>query len=204
MNSDEPAQDKRPDRTASRARVTLVTGLALLAAGIVYSSMANPGWLTWLLARTWLATLAVAIFVLVAGLLFDISRPKNVAWRSLREHFGKDFGEILDRKNFATGRGEISDYTYLGLRCFGSPSGLEISRIMAFMNPPLYLPWSAIAKIDTFPNLLTGRKEFETDMQARINLRDQSEIMIEAPWLTEYRQFLPKSVKFRAIKLSKK
>ena len=59
-------------------------------------------------------------------------------------------------------------------------------------------------KVDSFPNLLTGRKDFETDMQAQILLRNQSDVTIEVPWLTEYRQLLPKSVKFRAIKLSKK
>jgi len=122
----------------------------------------------------------------------------------LREQFGEEFGETLDRKNFGTGRGQLGDHTYFGLRCFGSPDGLEVSRIISLVNPPLYLSWSAMAKIDTFPNLLTGRKDFETDMQARIALRDQSEVTIEVPWLTEYRQLLPKSVKYRAIKLSKK
>ena len=61
-----------------------------------------------------------------------------------------------------------------------------------------------ITKIDAFPNLLTGRRGFETDMQAQIFLRDQPDLAIEIPWLKEYRQLLPKSVRFRSIKLSKK
>ena len=48
------------------------------------------------------------------------------------------------------------------------------------------------------------RKEFETDMQAQITLSDRPELKVELPWLSEYRQLLPKSVKYRAIKLTKK
>jgi len=142
--------------------------------------------------------------VLVAACLYDLTRSKNVAWRALHRQFGTAFDTALDRKNFGTGRGQIGDHSYFGLRCFGSPTGLEISRILSFANPPLHIPWSAIAKIDTFPSLLTGRKEFETNMQAQIVLQDRPELTIEAPWLSEYRQLLPKTVKYRAIKLSKK
>lgn len=204
MNNNEPTQAKRLDQTAFRASVALIGGLVLLAACIIYSSVAGLGWLPWLLARGWLVTLAVVIIALVALFLFDMTRPKNVAWRSLCQQFGAGFGEVLDRKNFGTGRGQVGDYSYFGLRCFGSPGGIEIGRIMSFVNAPIYIPWSAMAKIDTFPNLLTGRKDFETDMQARINLRNLSEVTLEIPWLTEYRQLLPKSVKYRSIKLSKK
>ncbi len=154
--------------------------------------------------NSWLMALAIIVIVLVALFLFDRMRAKNVAWREFRKQFGQVFGESLERRNFGTGRGQVGDNRYLGLRCFGSPDGLEISRLMSFVNPPIYLPWSAIDKIDSFPNLLTGRQEFETDMQAQIILRDQPELTIEVPWLTEYRQLLPKSVKYRAIKLSKK
>ncbi|MAF84099.1 MAG: hypothetical protein QGH93_03190 [Gammaproteobacteria bacterium] len=204
MNNDKPSQAKRLDRTAFLARSALAAGLALLSACIIYGSMTDQGWLTWLLARGWLVTFIIVIIVLTGTFIFALTLPKNIAWRSLQGPFGMEFGEILDRKNFGTGRGQVGDHAYFGLRCFGSPSGLEVSRIVSFVNPPLYIPWSAMAKIDTFPNLLTGRKDFETDMQAQIVLRDQSELTIELPWLTEYRQLLPKSVKYRAIKLSKK
>ena len=90
--------------------------------------------------------------------------------------------------NFGTGRGLVGDNAYLGLRCFGAPSGLEVSRILSFMNPPIFIPWTAMDKIDTFPSLLTGRKEFETDMQAQITLRGQPNLKLELPWLAEYRQ----------------
>jgi len=204
INSEEPTQTKRLEQAAIRARVALGTGFAVLAAGIIFSSVADLGWLTWLLARPWLVMLAVIIIALPALLLFDRMRPKNIAWRSLREQFGEEFAEGFDRAHFGTGRGRVGDYAYFGPRCFGSPGGLVLSRIMSFVNPPLYIPWSAMSKVDTFPNLLTGRKDFETDMQAQIVLRDQPELTIETPWLTEFRQLLPKSVKYRAIKLSKK
>jgi len=204
MNSDDSTPAMPLDKLASRARATLVTGIVLLAICIIYSAVANLGWLSWVLARGWAISLFVVVFGLIALFLFDITRSKNIAWRALRQQFSDDFGEILDRKNFATGRGQVGDFNYLGLRCFGSPSGLEINRIVSHVNPPLYIPWSAMDKVDSFPNLLTGRKDFETDMQAQILLRNQSDVTIEVPWLTEYRQLLPKSVKFRAIKLSKK
>jgi len=198
MNSDESMQVNRPDQTATSAKIALVAGLILLVAGIIYSAITDLAWLSWLVVL-------VVIIIALAGVpLFNMTRPKNIAWRSLRIQFGEEFGETLDRKNFGTGRGQVGDHSYFGLRCFGSPSGLEVSRIVSFVNPPLYIPWSAITKIDTFPNLLTGRKEFETDMQAQIVLNDQPDLTIEVPWLTEYRQLLPKSVKYRAIKLSKK
>ncbi len=204
MNSEELTQPQRLDQTATRASISLATGFVLLAAGIIYSVVADLGWLPWLLARGWLVTIAVIIIALASLFLLSITRPKNVAWRSLRGLFGEEFGETLDRKNFGTGRGQVGDHSYFGLCCFGSPSGLEISRIVSAVNQPLFIPWSAMVKIDTFPNLLTGRKDFETDRQAQIVLRDQPDMTIEVPWLTEYRQLLPKSVRYRAIKLSKK
>lgn len=204
MNSDAPIQATRFDPTARRATITLLAILTLLTGAVAYSAVAKLGWLSWALSRGWLVTLSVLIIALVAFFLFDMTRPKNVGWRRLRDHFGEPFGETLDRKNFGTGRGQVGEYGYFGLRCFGAPTGLEVNRILSFMNQPLYIPWSAVAKIDTFPSLLTGRKDFETNMQAQIVLRDWPDTTIEVPWLTEYRQLLPKSVKYRAIKLSKK
>ncbi len=195
MNSDEQTQVKPLAPTASGIKTMLGVGLALLAAGIIYSLTTGPGWL--------LAPAAI-LFILAALSLFDMTRAKNKAWRSLSQSYAEPFGEITNRKNFATGSGQVGDYSYFGLRCFGTQDGIEISRIISAVNPPLYIPWSAITKIDTFPNLLTGRKDFETDMQSQIILSDQPELSIEVPWLAEYRQLLPKSVKYRSIKLSKK
>lgn len=204
MNSDAPIEAGRFDQTARLATITLLATLLLLAGGIAYSAVAKHNWLSWALSRSWLVTVAILIVALLTFFLFDMTRPKNVGWRRLRERFDEAFSETLDRKNFGTGRGQVGEYAYFGLRCFGSPSGLEINRIVAVLNRPLFIPWSAVAKIDTFPNLLTGRKEFETNMQAQIVLREWPDLTIEVPWLTEYRQLLPKSVKYRAIKLSKK
>lgn len=195
MNSDEQTQAKPLVPTASGTKIMLVAGLALLAAGIIYSLTTGPGWL--------LIPTAI-LFILVALSLFDLTRAKNTAWRSLSQSYGEPFGEITNRKNFATGSGQVGDHSYFGLRCFGTQNGIEISRIISVVNPALYIPWSAITKIDTFPNLLTGRKDFETDMQSQIVLSDQPELSIEVPWLAEYRQLLPKAVKYRSIKLSKK
>lgn len=152
----------------------------------------------------WLIALAVVVIVPVAFFLFDRMRAKNVAWRAVRAQFGEGFDKSLERRNFGTGRGQVGDHHYFGLRCFGTPDGLEIGRIMSFVNGPIFIPWIKINKIDSFPNLLTGRQEFETDMQAQIVLREQPDLTIEVPWLAEYRQLLPKSVKYRSIKLSKK
>jgi hypothetical protein len=195
MKSDDPMQAAPPARAPFNVRIWLIAGLSVLLLVVVGSAIAG---------LLWLATLAAVAVAIIAALLFDTARPKNAAWQKLREQFGEAFGATFDRKNFGAGRGQFGDFRYIGLRCFGSPDGLEIGRIMSFLNPSLYVPWSAIAKIDAFPNLLTGRQGFETDMQAQIVLRDQPDMVIEIPWLTEFRQLLPKSVKFRSIKLSKK
>jgi hypothetical protein len=195
MKSDELVQVARSTRAPANVRIGLIAGLSMLL--LVMIGCAFAGWL-------WLAALAAVAAAFIGALLFDTTRPKNAAWQKLREQFGESHGTPLDRKTGAAGRGQLGDYHYFGVRCFGSPDELEIGRIMSFLNPPLYIPWTAITKIDTFPNLLTGRRGFETDMQAQIILRDQPDLAIEIPWLEEYRQLLPKSVRFRSIKLSKK
>jgi hypothetical protein len=192
------------DSTASRALLGLGVGTALLLVWLIYSAVAQLAWLTWLLERGWLAALAVLVVALAGLFVYDRARAKNVAWRALQKRFGTAFAEPAERGNFATGRGQLGDNAYFGLRCFGSAGGLEVARIMSFVNAPLYIPWSAMTKIDAYPNLLTGRKDFETDLQGQISLVDEPDMQVELPWLAEYRQLLPKSVKFRSIKLSKK
>ena len=204
MKSDELTGGQSLDQAALRAVLALSIVLGLLVAVIAYSSFADLAWLQWLLAHGWVIAVAIIIVAMSALFVFDMTRAKNIAWRSLGEKFGVAFKEQPDRDNVCAGRGQVGDHWYLGIRCFASPEGIEINRIVRFINPPLSIPWSAIAKIDTFPNLLTGRKGFETDMQAQIILRDQSSLTIEVPWLMDFRKFLPKSVKYRAIKLSKK
>jgi hypothetical protein len=195
MKSDELVQVARSTRAPANVRIGLIAGLSMLL--LVMIGCGFAGWL-------WLAALAAVAAAFIGALLFDTTRPKNAAWQKLREQFGESHGTPLDRKTGAAGRGQLGDYHYFGVRCFGSPDELEIGRIMSLLNPPLYIPWTAITKIDAFPNLLTGRRGFETDMQAQIILRDQPDLAIEIPWLEEYRQLLPKSVRFRSIKLSKK
>jgi len=199
-NPDMPADSS----TGARARFALIAALVLLAAFLIFSAVANLAWISWLLAHRWLAALAVVIGGLAFVFAFDRTRAKNVAWRALGQQFGEAFGENFERKTFGTGRAQVGDHDYFGVRCFGSPQGLEISRIVSVVNSPVFIPWAAVAKIDTYPNLLTGRKGFETDMQAQMTLRDQPDLTVEVPWLTEYRQLLPKSVRYRSIKLSKK
>ena len=195
MKRDNSEQVASPTRAPANVRIGLMVGLSVLL--LVMIGCAFAGWF-------WLAGLSAAAAALSGALLIDVARPKNAAWQKLRHQFGESHGTPLDRKTGAAGRGQLGDYHYFGVRCFGSPDELEIGRIMSFLNPPLYIPWSAITKIDAFPNLLTGRRGFETDMQAQIFLRDQPNLAIEIPWLKEYRQLLPKSVRFRSIKLSKK
>jgi len=192
-----PIEPPKPefDAAARRAAAAFGAGLMLFVAVVVYGAIVGPVWLVFL-----------AVIVLIAPILVavDLMRSKNIAWRALRSRFSAGFDAGLDRKNFGTGRALLGGFSYFGVRCFGAPRGLEISRIVSRVNLPVNIPWSAVDKIDTYPNLLTGRQGFETDMQARITLRDDREYQVEVPWLTEYRQLLPKSVKYRSIKLSKK
>lgn len=197
-------ENPKLDKLALWAWILLGTTISFLILWILYSALNDMGRLGWLTSNSWLLLFLLLLIVAFCWFLYSVSRPKNIVWRAAAAQFGEPFGEKLDRRNFGTGRGLIGAHAFYGLRCFGLPSGLEVGRIVSFINPPLYIPWSKISKIDTYPNLLTGRKEFETDMQAQITLRDEPELHLELPWLVEYRQLLPKSVKYRAIKLSKK
>ncbi|MGI9342150.1 MAG: hypothetical protein ACR2QV_04830 [Gammaproteobacteria bacterium] len=192
-----PSKPPKPafDAVARRAAAGCVVGLVLVIAFAAYGAIAGPGWLVFI---------AIIALLVSIGVAADLMRSKNIAWRALRSRFGTGFDAELDRKSFGTGRALLGGFSYFGVRCFGAPGGLEISRIVSRVNLPINVPWSAVDKIDTYPNLLTGRQGFETDMQARITLRDDREFQMEVPWLTEYRQLLPRSVKFRSIKLSKK
>lgn len=198
MNAGEPAPRPELDQTARRGLLALAVIVALAVALVAWGAATGTGWWGWAL------TMCIVVVALAAAFAWDLARPKNLAWRSLAQQFGAAFREQPDRKNLAAGRGQVGGNWYFGVRCFASPEGIEVNRIVSFVNPPLSVPWSAIAKIDTFPSLLTGRKGFETDLQAQVGLRDDPSLTVEVPWLTDFRKFLPKSVKYRTIKLSKK
>jgi hypothetical protein len=199
--TDEGTVEVRFDRTAVWAIGAFVALLVLLAAFVVYSRMGDSGRPYWLPAGGWPLTFAVLLLVLLALFALDFARRKNIAWRLIRRHLGLPPDAQLDRKNYGAGRGRIGGHMYSGLRCFGSPGGLGVVRMLSAVNRPLYLPWSDISTIDAYPNLLTGKPGFETDMQARITLRRQASLTVEVPWLAEFRQLTPDSVKFRSTRL---
>ena len=157
--------------------------------------------LQWLFEHRWLAALAIAIVALIGLFAFDLSRRKNISWRSMARHYGKPSGDAFHRKNHAAGQGKVGGYSYWGLRCFSSAGGLAVVRVLAVVNRPLFIPWSAISTVETFPSPLTGKPGFETDLQARITLRDRPSLAVEVPWLSEFREFLPNSVRIRTTKL---
>jgi len=194
----------RLDQTAFRGIIAIAVIVALIAAVLAWGATTGAAWAQSLLGSGWLMTIIVVVMALAILFVVDLARPKNIAWRSLSLKFGQAFREVPDRDHLSAGRAQFGDNWYSGVRCFASAEGLEVNRIVSPVNPPLSIPWSAIAKIDTFPSLLTGRQGFETDMQAQINLHEMPALTIEVPWLTDFRKFLPKSVRYRAIKLSKK
>ncbi len=187
-------------------RVLMMGGaFVVLVIGIVlYGSVTGQAWWQAIAERGWLLALGAIVLIAVALFVFDYTRQKNIAWRQLRGELGQELADVSDRSNFATGRGKIGPFWYYGFRCYASPTGLEIVRMMSFVNKPVSVPWSGVVKVDTYPNLLTGRQGFESDMEAQITLKGESSMVLEVPWLQEYRQLLPKSVRYRAIKLSKK
>lgn len=163
--------------------------------------MAGNLFLQWLLEHRWLAALAVILVALIALFAFDLTRRKNISWRLIARHYGKSSSDASRAKNHAAGQGKVGGHSYWGLRCFGSAGGLAVVRVLAVVNRPLFIPWSAISTVETFPSPLTGRPGFETDVQARIKLRNRPSLVIEVPWLGEFREFLPNSVKIRSTKL---
>lgn len=198
---DEHTRQVRYDRVAIAATTGLVIFLGLLTAFIVDGRIAERAWLQWLLERRWLAALGAAVVALIVLFAFDLTRRKNIAWRLIKRQYGQRSGDALHDKNHAAGQGRIGAHSYWGLRCFGSPSGLAIVRVLSGVNRPLFISWSAISMVETFPSPLTGRRGFETDMGARITLRERPSLTVEVPWLAEFRGFLPNSVKLRSTKL---
>ena len=138
----------------------------------------------------------LAVVVLVVASLLDAMRPKNVAWRRLRGRCGPRPDDAAARGKHAAGRGRFGHHSYWGLRCFGGPGGLLILRLLPF-NRPLFLPWSAISAIEVSPGALTGKAGFETDMDARIEVRGDPSLTVEVPWLEEFRPLLPKAIRLR-------
>jgi hypothetical protein len=202
--TDEQSAPVRFDRVAILAAFALAVQLALLAAAFAYSRMSRDGQLNPLFAQRWFLPIAGGAIALLALALLDMTRQKNVSWRSIRHRYGAPPEAAKPGKKYGAGRGRICGHSYWGLRCFGGPSGLVVARLLSIINRPLFIPWSAIATVEAYPNALTGKAGFENDMEAKIGLRDRPTLDVEVPWLGEYRQLLPKAVKFRATKRPEK
>jgi hypothetical protein len=191
----------RFDPPALRAAAVLAVCLGAAAAFVSLGLVTRNALWQGLAERPWLAALLVLVLAVVVAAAFDQTRPKNVSWRLLRARFARELEQPPDRTNHGAGRGQLGAHVYWGLRSTGSPSGLVITRVLAPLNRPLQIPWSEIAAIDAYPNVLTGKRGFETDMGARLTLRGAQPVTLEVPWLAEFRKLMPKSVRFRLIRL---
>ncbi len=183
------AADVRHDRASVAALVAL--------AAVVLSALAARVLLPAVFARLRLP--GAVVTVLVVAWLLDVMRRKNVVWRFLRRRCGPRPDATPARGKHAAGRGRLGVCSYWGLRCFGTAGGLLVVRLLP-LNRPLFLPWSAIAAVEASPGALTGRTGFETDMDARIELRDEPGFTVELPWLEEFRALLPKRMRYRKTK----
>jgi hypothetical protein len=192
-----PARFDVPAMRAAAVLAMCVGTLALLMYGAfidraAWQALALRGWVVVLLA------LPVAVVALAA---LDCLRRKNVSWRLLRSRFGQPLEEPPDRSNHGAGQGRFGEHTYWGVRSMGSKDGLVLTRVLGALNRPLHIPWAQIAAVEAYPNVLTGKRGFETDMGAKLTLRGAKAVAIEVPWLAEFRNLMPKSVRFRLVKL---
>ena len=198
----QPARESpRFDPPALRAAAVLAVCIGAAAAFVLYGLFTRNALWQGLASRGWLAALLVLALALVLLVAFDVTRRKNVSWRLLRARFGQPLAEAPDRRNHGAGRGQLAGHTYWGVRSMGSPGGIEVARVLAPVNRPLYIPWSEVSAIEAYPNVLTGKRGFETDMGARITVRGSEPLTVEVPWLAEFRKLMPKSVRFRLVKL---
>jgi hypothetical protein len=182
LMSEEHAEETRFDRPAVLvfASVAIFFGLAVILIAV--------------LEQTWLITLVALIVLAVFVLAYLYTRRKNVAWRVFQKNFGEKFTDMQYKKDPATGPGKLGEFTYMGVSSYGSPTGLEVRGLLC---PSISIPWGAISKIDAVPNVLSGRKGFESDMEARVTLRDHPERGFQFPWLKEFHAMLPRTVKYR-------
>jgi predicted O-linked N-acetylglucosamine transferase (SPINDLY family) len=194
-STDERTMPVRFDRVAIGAAAGLLVCLGLLAAAV-----SPDAWLSRLFAHRWLTALTMGLIAVVALTLVDLMRPKNLMWRALRRRYGPCPADARAGGDHAAGSGRLGTHSFRGLGCFASPTGLAAVRILSVLHRPLFIPWSAIAAIEAYPSLMTGRPGFETDMQASVRLRDQSSPAVELPWLAEFRERVPKTVGFHSAK----
>jgi hypothetical protein len=194
----------RFDRPAIWSAAALAVLFVTLAGVMVYGRAGGQGWLGRVFLQRWPVVLGGTLIAVLALSLFDLTRQKNVVWRAIRRRYGARPAGARPGKNYGAGRGRVGRYSYLGLRCFGYPDGLAVVRLLSIVNRPLFVPWSAVSAVEAYPNVLTGKVGFENDMEAKIVLRDEPTLMVEVPWLGEYRQLLPKAVRFRSTKRPEK
>ncbi len=191
----------RFDRASMQAAAVLALCLGAMAAFIVYDRLSNGGAWRGLPGRGWLLAFAASLLACVVLAALDVTRRKNIAWRALRARFAEPVDPAPDRKNYGAGKVRLAGYAYWGARSFGSTGGLVVMRVLSVIHRPLHVPWSAIAHVEAYPNVLTGNPGFETDMGARVTIRGERSVTLEVPWLAEFRNFMPKTVKFRLVKL---
>ncbi len=189
----------RFDAAAVRAAVVLAVCLVAVAAYLAWERLAGGLW-QGLPGRGWLLALAVLLIGCITLGALDVTRRKNVAWRALRARFAGPLDPAPDRSNYGAGKARFSGHAYWGTRSFGSAAGLAVARVLSPLNRPLLIPWSAIAAVDAYPNVLTGNPGFETDMGATLTIRGEHPVTLEVPWLAEFRNLMPKSVRFRLVK----
>lgn len=191
----------RFDPPALRAAAVFAACIAAAGAFVAWGRVTHgPAWQA-VASRAWLAALLGLLVVAVALVALDITRRKNVSWRHLRARFGQPFEPAPDPKNHGAGQGRLGPHTYWGVRSMGSKGGLIVARMVGPLYGPLHIPWSAVSAVEAYPNVLTGRRGFETDMGAKLTLRGAQSVTLEVPWLAEFRQFMPNSVRFRLVKL---
>jgi len=190
--TDELITTKRFDPPAIRALI-----MAAIVAILIFVAYANMGGA--LLEQTWLVLLSIFIILVGIGFVYFYTRKAHVVWRHFQKNFSQSFDDMQTKSVLGTGAGTIGTSRYLGLSTFCSPKGIEIRGIML---PPISIPWSAISHIDAKPGVLTGKKGFESDMEGIMKLRDHPSVPLQFPWLKEFRELAPKTVKYREFKIA--
>ncbi|GMW07991.1 MAG: hypothetical protein QY320_00175 [Gammaproteobacteria bacterium] len=199
-----PTTPARYDAAALQAAIVLAACLVALVMYAAWERLPGGGLWPGRAGRGWLLALAALPFIGIVLGAFDVARRKNVAWRALRARFAAPLDPAPDRSNYGAGKALLSGHTYWGTRSFGSSAGLGIARVLSLLHRPLYIPWSEVSAVDAYPNVLTGNPGFETDMGAILTLRGERSGTLEVPWLAEFRSLMPKSVRFRLVKLPEK
>ena len=193
--TDEIITTKRFDPPAIRGLILAAIIVALIITLVFYANMSDSG----LLDQAWLVILTAFAILAGIGILYLYTRKKNVVWRNFQKRFAQKIDDMQTKGALGTGAGMIGEYRYVGLSTFCSPTGIEVRGIML---PAISIPWSEISGLDARPGVLTGKKGFESDMEALLQLREHPEIQLQFPWLKEYFELIPKTVKYREFKIA--